>query len=158
MWVGWGECGWRRLIKLSWTRAPTATCATCEPPRLAVGLLTAPRKPEYLPVTVAKHIASNVDTNTTDLFVLQSFASSKNTHERQTFKELGFDVIVAEQEYPELLPSAKFRLTWVCLSITLLSCPYLDLLPFLCLVTFSSHHRLSLSSGPFTRSCDLAHA
>jgi hypothetical protein len=83
-------------------------------PRLAIGLLTAPRQPDYLPVTVAKQIASNVDKNVTDLFALQSFASSKNTRERETFKELGFDVLVAEEEYPELLPSAKFRLTWVC--------------------------------------------
>ena len=76
-------------------------------------MLTAPRKPEYLPVTVAKHLRSNVDTSTTDLFALQALASSNNTHERQTFKELGFDVLVTEQEYPELLPSAEFRLTWV---------------------------------------------
>jgi hypothetical protein len=88
--------------------------ARLRPADLAVGLLTAPRDPPHLPITVAKHIAANVDMNSTHLFALQSHGSARDTTQRLALKNLGFHTFALSEDYKELGNDVSIPLTWVC--------------------------------------------
>jgi hypothetical protein len=117
----------------------SSCCAAPRTARLAVGLLIAPREPAHLPLSVAKHIAANVNIKDTQLFALQSLESANNTAQRTALNSLGFRTTSMQDDYPELNTSLSIPLTWVCLVA----------------VFAHHHHHLTLAPGALETPCCL---
>ncbi len=105
------------FIFICWRDFAAAVCSCVNAtgtPRLAIGILTAPREPADLPLLMAKRIADNVDRHRTDLFVQQSHKASGNTADRAKFEEMGYHVTSLTEPWPQLADNVQFPLTWVC--------------------------------------------
>jgi hypothetical protein len=58
-------------------------------------------------------VAENIDKSTTELFAVHSYLSRDNVAEREALQALGYNVVLVDKEYPELLPEANVSLTHV---------------------------------------------